>query len=78
MIAAPTVVNVHTYCTLCGVGCPAVITVEDGRITKLDADRTHPSGGAVCGKGRAAPEIHDHPHRVNYPALRTNPKTASA
>src|SRR2546428_4212275 len=77
MISAGAVRTVHTYCTLCGVGCPAVVTVEDGRVTMLDADRSHPKGGAVCGKGRAAPEIHDHPHRVNYPAMRTTPKTAA-
>jgi len=77
MISAPAVSTVRTYCTLCGVGCPAVVTIEDGRVTKLDADRAHPKGGAICGKGRAAPEIHDHPHRVNFPVMRTNPKTAA-
>jgi anaerobic selenocysteine-containing dehydrogenase len=77
MMSASAVSTVHTYCTLCGVGCPALVTVDGSRVLKLDADREHPQGGAVCGKGRAAPEIHDHPHRVNYPAVRTNPKTAS-
>jgi anaerobic selenocysteine-containing dehydrogenase len=77
MMSASAVSTVHTYCTLCGVGCPAVVTVDGARVLKLEADREHPQGGAVCGKGRAAPEIHDHPHRVNYPAVRTNPKTAS-
>ncbi len=43
----------------------------------LTADRAHPSGGLMCPKGRAAPEIHDHPHRVNYPMRRTRPKTAA-
>ena len=76
MIGAANETRVHTYCTLCGVGCPSVVTVEGDRVTKLDADRDHPEGGAVCGKGRAAPEIHDHPHRVNYPVFRTAPKTA--
>ena len=68
--------TVRTYCTLCGVGCPSVITIDSGRVVRLEADREHPEGGAVCGKGRAAPEIHDHPHRVNYPAVRTSPKTS--
>jgi anaerobic selenocysteine-containing dehydrogenase len=77
MTSASAVSTVHTYCTLCGVGCPAVVTVDGSRVLKLDADLSHPKGGAVCGKGRAAPEIHDHPHRVNYPAVRTNKKTAS-
>src|SRR5437764_13882716 len=76
MRGAAAAMDVHTYCTLCGVGCPAVVSVEGDRVTKLDADRDHPEGGAVCGKGRAAPEIHDHPHRVNHPMVRTNPKTA--
>ena len=77
MISAPAVSTIRTYCTLCGVGCPAVVTVEGTRVLNLDADRSHPQGGAVCGKGRAAPEIHDHPHRVNFPAVRTSPKTAA-
>ena len=68
--------TVRTYCTLCGVGCPSVITIDAGRVVRLEADREHPDGGAVCGKGRAAPEIHEHPHRVNYPAMRTTPKTS--
>lgn len=67
---------IRTYCSLCGVGCPAAVTVDGGRVVALDADRDHPSGGILCAKGRAAPEIHDHPHRVNYPMHRTRPKTA--
>src|SRR3954465_13470887 len=69
--------TVHTYCTLCGVGCPSVVTIEGGRVTRLEADRSHPEGGAVCGKGRAAPEMHDHAHRVNYPVMRTAPKSSA-
>src|SRR3954451_9085443 len=66
---------VRTYCTLCGVGCPSKITVDGNRVLSLEADKTHPDGGHVCGKGRAAPQIHDHPHRVNYPLRRTRPKS---
>jgi len=57
------------------VACPAVVTVEGTRPISLVPDLAHPLGGAVCGKGRAAPEIHDHPDRVNYPLRRTRPKT---
>ncbi len=73
---APTT-TVRTYCTLCGVGCPSVIVTDGERVRSLEADREHPDGGAVCGKGRAAPEIHDHPHRVNFPTVRSAPKGAS-
>jgi anaerobic selenocysteine-containing dehydrogenase len=54
--------------------CPAVVTVKDGRPVKLEPDREHSRGGAVCAKGRAAPDIHDHPQRVNVPLRRTRPK----
>lgn len=67
---------VRSYCSLCGVGCPSEVTVDGSRVLALDADRSHPRGGIACSKGRAAPEIHDHPHRVNHPLRRTRPKTA--
>jgi anaerobic selenocysteine-containing dehydrogenase len=66
--------QIRTYCTLCGVGCPSLISVEGGRVLKLEPDHAHPQGGVVCGKGRAAPEMHDHPHRVDFPVRRTRPK----
>jgi anaerobic selenocysteine-containing dehydrogenase len=68
--------TVRTFCSLCKVICPAVVTVEGSRPISLEPDRAHPRGGAVCAKGRAAPEMHDHPHRVNYPLRRTRPKTS--
>src|SRR5689334_4427193 len=66
--------TVRTYCNLCLVSCPSVVTVEDERIVALEPDRAHPLGGAICAKGRAAPELHDHPERVNHPLRRTRPK----
>jgi anaerobic selenocysteine-containing dehydrogenase len=69
--------KVRTYCSLCGVGCPSVITVAGNDIVSLRADDEHPLGGLTCAKGKSSPEIHDHPHRVNHPLKRTNPKTAA-
>jgi anaerobic selenocysteine-containing dehydrogenase len=69
--------TIRTYCSMCGVGCPAAVTVDGRQVLALTADRAHPLGGLMCPKGRAAPEIHDHPHRVNYPMRRTRPKSAS-
>jgi anaerobic selenocysteine-containing dehydrogenase len=69
--------TVRTYCSLCGVGCPSAVTVEGDRVLSLSADRQHPHGGLMCPKGRAAPEMHDHPHRVNHPLRRTRPKAAT-
>jgi anaerobic selenocysteine-containing dehydrogenase len=64
------------YCGFCAVHCPVVTTVDAGaRILSVEPDRAHPYGGAICAKGRAAPEFHDHHDRVNVPLRRTRPKT---
>ena len=47
--------RVHTYCALCIARCGAIATVENGRFTRLDPDPGHPTGQALCAKGRAAP-----------------------
>ncbi len=63
------------YCGFCAVHCPVVTTVDGARIVSVEPDRAHPYGGAICSKGRAAPEFHDHGDRVNVPLRRTRPKT---
>lgn len=67
-------VTTRGYCTLCRSRCGAIYTVEDGRMLRVDPDRDHPTGGALCAKGRAAPEIVHHPDRLTVPMRRTNPK----
>src|SRR5581483_10726935 len=67
--------TVRGYCGLCAVHCPTVTTVEGERVLAVEPDPTHPYGGYICAKGRAAPEFHDYPERVNYPVRRTRPKT---
>src|ERR1700732_5586410 len=69
--------RVHSYCGLCIARCGAVATVEDGRFARLEPDPTHPTGQALCAKGRAAPELVYHPERLTYPLRRTRPKGAS-
>jgi anaerobic selenocysteine-containing dehydrogenase len=48
--------------------------VENGRFTALEPDPSHPTGKALCAKGRAAPELVYHPDRLLYPLKRTRPK----
>ena len=62
------------YCGLCIARCGTVATVEDGRFTRLDPDPSHPTGQALCAKGRAAPELVYHPERLTHPLRRTRPK----
>ena len=66
--------RVHGYCALCIARCGTVATVEAGRFIRLDPDPSHPTGLAICAKGRAAPELTDHPLRLTHPLRRTRPK----
>ena len=69
--------RVHCYCGLCVARCGAVAVVEDGRFTALETDPPHPTGQALCAKGRAAPELVYHPDRLTHPLRRSGPKGAS-
>jgi anaerobic selenocysteine-containing dehydrogenase len=66
--------RIHGYCALCIARCGTVATVEEGRFTRLDPDSAHPTGQALCAKGRAAPELVYHPERLTHPLRRTRPK----
>lgn len=66
--------RIHSYCGLCIARCGAVATVEEGHFTRLDPDPSHPTGQALCAKGRAAPELVYHPERLTHPLRRTRPK----
>jgi anaerobic selenocysteine-containing dehydrogenase len=75
MTTVDTMRKVTGYCGFCAVHCPVVSTVREGRVVSVEPDHAHPYGGAICAKGRAAPEFHDHGERVNVPLRRTRPKT---
>ena len=66
--------RVHGYCGLCIARCGAVAVVEDGRFTRLEPDPGHPTGQALCAKGRAAPELVYSRERLTHPLRRTRPK----
>jgi anaerobic selenocysteine-containing dehydrogenase len=66
--------RIPSYCAMCISRCGAVAVVEDGRFVALEPDPSHPTGQALCAKGRAAPELVYHPDRLLYPLRRTRPK----
>jgi anaerobic selenocysteine-containing dehydrogenase len=68
----------HSVCNFCHVRCPMLVEVENDRVKSIVADDTHPFGGLACVKGRAAPELLDHPDRLLHPLKRVGPKTADA
>jgi anaerobic selenocysteine-containing dehydrogenase len=65
-----------TFCPLCVSRCGATATVEDGRLLALRPAPGHPTGQALCVKGKAAPDIVNHPDRLLLPLRRTAPKGA--
>jgi len=74
MTKTNTVQRIPGYCALCTSKCGCVSVVEDGRLIALEPDPSHPTGRALCGKGRAAPELVHHDERLLYPLRRTRPK----
>lgn len=66
--------RVQGYCALCVSRCGSVAVVENGRFVALEPDPTHPTGRALCAKGRAAPELVYHQDRLLHPLKRTRPK----
>ena len=69
--------QVSTFCPLCVSRCGATATVRDGELLELQPDPSHPTGHALCIKGKAAPEIVHHAERLLHPLARTNPKGAA-
>ncbi len=65
------------YCTLCRSRCGTWNTVEQGRLVKVAPRPEHPTGRALCAKGRAAPEIAHASRRLATPLRRTQPKGAA-
>src|SRR5215207_11481334 len=74
MVDAQSVTHTRCYCALCISRCGAIARVENGRFVTLDPDPSHPTGQALCAKGRAAPELVYHADRLLHPLKRTRPK----
>jgi anaerobic selenocysteine-containing dehydrogenase len=68
---------VPTFCPLCVSRCGARADVSDGTLLALHPDPSHPTGKAICLKGKAAPEIVYHASRLLHPLRRTTPKDAA-
>ena len=71
-----TIERIPGYCALCTSVCGCISVVEDGRLVAVEPDPSHPTGKALCGKGRAAPELVYHEDRLLHPLRRVSPKNA--
>lgn len=70
--------TIKGYCTLCRSRCGSSNLVRDGRLIKVMPDPDHPTGGALCSKGRSAPEHIESPLRLTKPLKRLNPRGSGA
>jgi anaerobic selenocysteine-containing dehydrogenase len=66
--------RIQGYCAMCVSRCGSIAVIENGRFVHLEPDPSHPTGKALCAKGRAAPELVYHSERLLYPLKRTRPK----
>ena len=69
--------QVAGYCTLCRSRCGSLNEIQDGRLVKVHPLPGHPTGGALCAKGRAAPELIESPLRLTQPLRRTAPRDSA-
>lgn len=66
-----TVQDKITFCRLCEQMCGLRVTIDDGVVTRIKADRQHPlTHGFACPKGLTAHEIQSDPERVTTPLRR--------
>lgn len=65
------------FCALCRSRCGSISVVENGVLIAQEANPSHPTGKALCVKGRAAPELVANPQRLLHPLIRTAPKEAA-
>ena len=66
--------HVRGYCGLCIARCGYIAETTEHRFVALHPDASHPTGQALCAKGRAAPELVYHQDRLIHPLKRTRPK----
>src|SRR5215468_7608542 len=66
--------RIPAFCPLCVSRCGCEAVVEDGRLIGIEPDPSHPTGRALCAKGRASPELVEATDRLLYPMRRTRPK----
>ena len=71
----PTTTRHHGWCAMCRSRCGCISVVKNGRLLAVEPDPAHPTGAAICAKGRAAPEMVYSNARVLHPLRRTAPKS---
>lgn len=68
--------RIRTCCRGCGkIECGLWVTVQDGRVVKIEGDETQPgTRGHCCVKSQSSAQACYHPDRVRYNLVRVNSK----
>ncbi|MFH1651529.1 MAG: molybdopterin-dependent oxidoreductase [Chloroflexota bacterium] len=68
---------IRTVCQGCHPECGVLVTVKNGKVTRIAGDPDHPSSrGFICVKGRSYTELLYHPDRLLYPQKRAGAKAS--
>lgn len=73
-VTEPAEIRTPGFCALCKSRCGSIMVTRDGVFTGQEPNPAHPTGAALCIKGKAAAEIVYRPSRQLYPLRRTRPK----
>lgn len=64
---------VNRICGMCQGGCQVNITLEEGKITRVEPDKTSPRG-RLCIRGALSPTLLYSPERITQPLIRIGEK----
>ena len=65
--------TVRSFCRVCTSVCGILVDVEGDEVVRVRGDQDHPfSHGYTCAKGRALPQMHHHPDRLERPLMRVD------
>src|SRR6478609_8435801 len=63
--------TVRSFCRVCTSVCGILVDIDGDRVVAVHGDGEHPfSHGYTCPKGRALPQLHHHPDRLERPQMR--------
>jgi anaerobic selenocysteine-containing dehydrogenase len=63
--------TVRSFCRVCTSVCGILVDVDGDQVLRVRGDQDHPfSRGYTCAKGRALPQLHHHPDRLERPQMR--------
>lgn len=65
--------TVRSFCRVCTSVCGILVDVDGDQVIRVRGDQDHPfSHGYTCPKGRALPQLHHHPDRLEHPRMRVD------